>query len=335
MFLKKCVPFQMQIKTSIALIVHRTAQKEFFHLSFRTMNQVAHRIHHKVVHLAVAVHVQAVIRLEQVMSSFAGSTILITGGSSGIGFALAELLVKRDANVWLLARRQEKLDEAVVQLSKIKKNNEQVILPIQADVSDYKQLSTTLNNVISEYSAPDILINSAGIAYPGEFLNMDPDVFASVININYLGTVYTSKVIAPFMVERGSGYIVNISSLAGVVPIYGYSAYGPSKYAVNAFSEILRTELSPYNIHVAVVYPPDTDTPQLAFENTIKPDITKKITAGGGLLSATQVARVILKGIRMNSEQIAPGFEGKVMRIFPKFIGKVLHILASKQAKNK
>jgi 3-dehydrosphinganine reductase len=266
------------------------------------------------------------------MKTFTNRNVLITGGSSGIGFALAEKLVAAGANVWILARREKMLEDAITQLQKNKIFEDQKIGKIQADVSNFLNLKSALEKVIVENGAPDLLINSAGIAHPGEFLEMDPDVYASVISINYLGTVYATKIIAPYMVKNKSGHIVNISSLAGVVPIYGYSAYAPSKYAINAFSSILKTELTPYHIRVSVVYPPDTDTPQLEFENTIKPTITKEITQGGGLLSAAQVADVIFKGIQKEKFTIIPGFEGKILKAFSPIVGKVLHSFAVSKA---
>lgn len=267
------------------------------------------------------------------MKEFNNKNVLITGGSSGIGLALAEKLVAGGANVWILARREKLLDEAVAQLEKVKVSKTQKIGKIKADVANFSDLKSAIEMVFTDKFAPDLLINSAGLVHPGEFLEIEADAFAADINVDYLGTVYTTKVIAPFMVKNKSGYIVNISSLAGVVPIYGYSAYAPAKYAVRAFSEILKTELAPYNIHVSVVYPPDTDTPQLEFDNAHKPNVTKEITQGGGLLSAPAVADCIIQGIRKNKFTIIPGFEGKLLKAFSPIVGKVLHIFALNKVK--
>lgn len=267
------------------------------------------------------------------MKDFKGKNVLITGGSSGIGLALAEKFISFSANVWIMARTEKRLDSALQLLESKKVAENQNIVKIQADVSNFQNLKKILEKVISVNGIPDLLINSAGIAYPGEFLKMDPAVFNDVISINYLGTVYTTKIVAPFMVQNKSGYIVNISSLAGVVPIYGYSAYAPSKYAINAFSKIIKTELTPYNIKISVVYPPDTDTPQLEFENSIKPAITKAITQGGGLLSASSVADVIIKGITKEKFTIIPGLEGKLLKAFSPLVGNILHLFALQKAK--
>lgn len=192
--------------------------------------------------------------------NYQNKNVLISGGSSGIGFALARQFLRRGANICLLARRQNLLKQAQQDLSKEKIKDTQKISIISADVSDYSNLEKSLKDFKGNF---DILINSAGIAYPGEFAELSPKVFADVMNINYLGTVYLSKLILPGMIAQSSGHIVNISSLAALIGIYGYTAYAPSKYAVRGFSRCLRSEVKAYGIDVSVVFPPDTDTPQL------------------------------------------------------------------------
>ncbi len=267
------------------------------------------------------------------MKTFENKNVLITGGSSGIGFALAKKLVAAGANVWILARREKLLDEAIAQLQTKRISDDQKIGKIKADVSKFPDLKLALDKVFSDQYSPDLLINSAGVVHPGEFLEMKPEDFALDIAIDYLGTVYTTKIIAPLMVKNRSGHIVNISSLAGLVPIYGYSAYSPAKSAINIFSSILKTELTPYHINVSVVYPSDTDTPQLEFDNAHKPAITKEISKGGGLLTADQVADTILKGILKKKFSIVPSLLAKILKPLASIVGKVFHIFAISETK--
>ena len=128
----------------------------------------------------------------------------------------------------------------------------------------------------------DVLINSAGVVHPGEFTNLDLEKFHWMMNTNFFGTVNTIKLFLPLM--QSGAHIVNISSMAGILGVYGYTAYGASKFAVRGFSDALRSELKMQGIHLSIVFPPDTDTPQLSYENQFKPEITKEIGGTAGSL---------------------------------------------------
>jgi 3-dehydrosphinganine reductase len=143
------------------------------------------------------------------------------------------------------------------------------------------------------------------------------------MNINYLGTVHTVLAFKPLM--REGSFIVNISSMAGLIGVYGYSAYCGSKFAVRGFSDVIRSELKLKKIHVSIVYPPDTDTPQLAYENKIKPPITKKIAGSANILSATRVAEEIIRGIERKKYLIIPGFESKLIYHLSNFLGPLFY----------
>jgi 3-dehydrosphinganine reductase len=127
--------------------------------------------------------------------------------------------------------------------------------------------------------------------------------------INYFGALYGIKAALPAMVERGKGNVVLISSGAALIGLYGYTPYSPSKFALRGLAESLRGELKPLGIRVSVVYPPDTDTPQLKAENLTKPEVTKRITASAQTVSAEFVANAILQGVQRRSFLIAPGLE--------------------------
>lgn len=258
--------------------------------------------------------------------------ILISGGSSGIGYALAEQMLKKGANICLLARRKELLKQAQDSLNSSKVIENQKITTISADVSDYSDLEKSLKKIREPF---DVLVNSAGIAYPGEFFDLSPDIFAKVMKINYLGTVYLSKLVLPGMIAQKSGYIVNIASLAALIGIYGYTAYAPSKYAVRGFSRCLRSEVKAHGIDVSVVFPPDTDTPQLEFEHSIIPDITRKINSGAGVMSAEKVAEVILRGMDRKRFSIYPGMEGKLLCALAPIVGRFFYHQAVREHRKK
>ena len=246
------------------------------------------------------------------MKSFKNKSVLITGGSSGIGFALAKELVSEGSHVWILARDQERLDSALANLKSLKIDDSQKLGTIKLDVTDPTEVSLLLKAWTMQNGAPDLLINSAGVAHPGYFQELDLDIFHWMMDVNYFGTVNIIKAVIPDMISRGSGYIVNLSSQAGFIGLFGYTAYGASKYAVRGFSDALRAEMKPLGINLSIVFPPDTDTPQLAYEKQFKPFETEVIAGSSNTMPAEKVAHIILSGVKRNKYMIIPGIEGKL-----------------------
>jgi 3-dehydrosphinganine reductase len=244
--------------------------------------------------------------------------ILITGGSSGIGLAVAQILTANGAHVWLLARQEKKLQSA---LDSLRCSDGQRCGTISADVSDWDQITAAVAQVEQEVGLPDVVINSAGVVHPGYFQELDLDVFKWMMNVNYYGTVYVCKAVAPGMIARGSGHIVNISSMAGLIGAYGYTAYGASKFAVTGFTDALRSEMKPVGIQVSIVFPPDTDTPQLEYENQYKPPETKAISGNAGIKSAEEVADEIVNQVERGRYVIMTGFESKFWYWVSRFLG--------------
>ena len=251
---------------------------------------------------------------------------LITGGSSGIGLASAKLLAQQGCHVWLAARREELLKSAVSQLEALRISPDQIFGFTQADLSNTEQAHKVSSQVTLAVGMPDLLINSAGIVEPGRFTELSLDDFQRQMDVNFYATLYMVKAALPGMLERGDGCIVNIASMASVVGLFGYTAYSASKFAVRGFSEALRSELKPHGIHVMLVYPPDTDTPQLAYDNLHKPFETKVISGTAKVMSADMVAGEILAGIKRRRMTVIPGFDTRLLnrlvgllgdRIFP------------------
>jgi 3-dehydrosphinganine reductase len=240
-------------------------------------------------------------------------TALITGGSRGIGLALARKLAGLGADVWILARDLKQLQAAKGLIENVRAFPDQKIGILKADVSSLEEIQTVMEKFLKEAGTPDLLINSAGVVQPGHFEKLALSDFKWMMDINYLGLVYVTRLVIPGMMQRKSGRVVNISSLAGIVPLYGYSGYTASKFAVRGFSDVLRVEMKPYNIGVSVVFPPDTDTEQLQYDKQHKPEVTRILTESAGVMSAEAVADAILKGIRKNHFLILPGLEGKIL----------------------
>ena len=244
---------------------------------------------------------------------FTGKLALITGGSSGIGYALANQLVEAGGSVILLARSQEKLDEAKTSLSSQLSQPDQLVHAIPADVTDVESLSMAIEDMAKTIGIPDFIFNCAGVALPGYIEQLKLEVFKWTMDIDYHGTVNVIKLLLPHLLQRGSGHIINFSSMAGVIGTFGYSAYSGAKFAVRGFSDVIRSELKPKNIRVSIVYPPDTDTPQLAFENQFKPYETRELAGSDKPISAAAVARETLKSVSRGKYAIVPGAEAKLL----------------------
>ena len=258
-----------------------------------------------------------------------GKLALITGGSSGIGFALADNLVRQGNDVILVARRKELLDKSVTELRTKLQTPGQKVEGIQADVADWEQVEALAMEVTNGGAIPDLLINCAGVVQPGYVQDLDVERFHWMMDINYYGTVHVVKAFLPEMMKRKSGYLINISSAAGYYGVFGYTGYSASKFAVRGFSDTLRWEMAPHKIGVSLVYPADTDTPQLAYDNKHKPIETKTITENGGTMTADEVAKEIIKAATRGKYLIVPGIQNKVLYFFSNhFGGKVLDWLA-------
>jgi 3-dehydrosphinganine reductase len=238
--------------------------------------------------------------------TFQNQVILITGGSSGIGLATARAFAHDGAHVWLLARNTALLGQALEEVKAACKGPGQNCGFVSADVADPDQVNRAVGEVVSQAGLPDIVVNCAGVTHPGYFEELDLSIFHEMMDVNYFGALHVIQAVVPGMIQRRSGYLVNISSGVALLPTFGYTAYAASKYALRGLSDVLRVELKRYNIRVSVVYPPDTDTPQLAWEAQYKPPETHDVY-GGVVVSADYVARATLDGIRRNHYSITPG----------------------------
>lgn len=264
--------------------------------------------------------------------NFSNKNIIVTGGSSGIGLALVKELIDLGANIWIIARNEEKILDVIHQINV----ENQRINYFLADVQNFSEIKMLADELSQKNINIDGLINSAGVAEPGEFGTMELEKYRWQMDVNYFGTVHCVMAFLPLMAS--GSFIVNISSMAGVIGLYGYTAYGASKFAVRGFSDVLRSELKPKNIHVTIVFPPDTDTPQLASENKFKPEITKNISGSATtVLSAQKVSHEIIIGIKNRNYVVIPGAESKVLYHLSNLLGpltyKIMDLMVSRAMK--
>ena len=244
-------------------------------------------------------------------SFFSNKTVLVTGGSSGIGLAFARHVIKLGATAVLVARRASVLEEARAALLAETSVPAARVEILALDVSAEDDVTRELTALMARLPI-DILVNNAGVVLPGRFLDLPPAEFRRMMDINYFGAVHMCRTILPQMIARGRGHVLNVSSLAGVIGIYGYTPYAASKFALSGFSQALRAEMWPHGVRVSVCLPPDTDTPQLAFENQHKPAETRAIAGAVKTLSADQVAAAMARGLERNDYEIYPDIASRV-----------------------
>ena len=185
------------------------------------------------------------------MSYWTDKIVMVTGASSGIGRGLALEIASRGARVGLLARRQSLLDEIVAEI----KGQGGTATAVVADVRDEREIEEAADRVRAELGPIDVLIANAGIGTAKDAAKLRPEEVAEVININVLGAVNSVAAVLPQMVERRSGRIVAIASLAGYRGLAKSAAYCASKAAMSSFFESLRIDLRQTGVGVTVIYP--------------------------------------------------------------------------------
>lgn len=258
---------------------------------------------------------------------FKNKSALLCGASEGIGFATAKEIVKLGGSVCINARRQEKLDKAKADLKSLKTDDSQFIEAISCDATDIDTLKPLIEDFIEDHGVPDYLINVVGTALPNYIENYKFEDFKKHMDINYYGQLVPTLILLPYFMERKSGHIAFVASIAAFIGLIGYTAYTPTKAAIVGLAETLRNELSPYKIDISVIFPPDTETATFERENKLKPDECKIISERGGLLQPEEIAEPFIEGILDKDFHITPGEAGWmfwVKRHFPNLVFNIL-----------
>ena len=240
-----------------------------------------------------------------------GAKAIVTGGSSGIGLATAELLASKGADVGLVARDADRLAKAARTVMKARRSESQRVWTATCDVTDFEAVWQTFDRFETEIGECDVLVNSAGIFLPAYFETMPMEWFSEHLDIDVLGIIYSCRAVVPRMSARGRGHIVNVSSMAGFMGFFGYTAYSTAKYAVMGFSESLRAEMKPLGIGVTVVCPPDVDTPGLAVERSLRPAELEQVLGSHPPIQPSVVAAALVRGVERNKYLVIPGFTNK------------------------
>ncbi|MDP3467945.1 MAG: 3-ketoacyl-ACP reductase [Daejeonella sp.] len=185
------------------------------------------------------------------MESLKGKNAIITGAGKGIGRAIASALAAEGVNLGLISRTVKDLQELKEEL---KKYPVKISIAV-ADVADIETVNAAVKSIQNELGSIDILINNAGIAKFGKFLDLQPSEWEDQIRVNLFGVYYVTRAVLPQMIERQTGDIVNISSTAGLKGSPMTSAYSASKFAVMGLSDSLMQEVRKHNIRVTALNP--------------------------------------------------------------------------------
>ncbi|WP_264565210.1 3-ketoacyl-ACP reductase [Flavobacterium sp. N3904] len=223
------------------------------------------------------------------MNDLKNKNALVTGAGKGIGKAIAIALAKEGVNVILIARTQSEINEVAKEINLLGVKS----LAITADVASIDSVNNAVEKALAEFKTIDILINNAGIAAFGTFLELEPAAWEHIIQVNLMGTYYVTRAVLPNMIERQTGDIINISSTAGLNGNALTSAYSASKFAVLGLTDSLMQEMRKHNIRVTALTP-----------STVATDMAKELKLTDGnpekVMQAEDIAELIIAQLKLN-----------------------------------
>lgn len=223
------------------------------------------------------------------MSRLSGRVIAITGASSGIGRGTAVALAREGAAVVASARRRDRLDDLVREISTA--GGRAIAVP--GDVTVEGDMRALVTRALEAYGRLDVMICNAGIGYHGTLDDTPSDVMRRLVDVNLIGTMYAASAALPVFRRQGRGHIIAISSIAGRRGIGGMSLYSATKAAQIGFIEGLRAEFAGTDLHASVVYP--VQTTETEFREAIHRDYGRETTGHGPRQSVAAVAQAIVR----------------------------------------
>jgi short-subunit dehydrogenase len=255
----------------------------------------------------------------------ADKVVLITGGSSGIGKALAFEIGKKGAKVAITGRDSAKLQQTAAEL----KASNIDALAIIADVSKYEDCQAMAAEVVKFFGKLDVLINNAGVSMRAGINDLDPEVIKQVMDINFMGTVYATKACLLHLL-KAKGCVAGISSIAGLQALPKRSGYSASKSAMQAFLNSLRLEHTEDGLKVLLVYPGFTSSNiRKTALNASGNQQGESPMDEGKMMSAEQAATIIVKAIEKERRSVVMTFQGKftalVSRLFPALMDRLVY----------
>ena len=249
---------------------------------------------------------------------FHSLSIVITGGSTGLGFAIADALAPQGARLTLISRQTENLDRAVREL---RRRHAGADIEVQAvDVGDPVAIAQAIEDIARRLGGIDMLFNNAGVMREGRFETLADADFQAVMRTNFFGAVHVTRAALPHLRAAG-GRLINIASLAGLTGTFGFSAYGAAKHALVGFTECLHYELPPQGVTVHLVCPAEFDTPMVAALDCYRTPENRRHTLAIPRTPLEIVVADTLRGIRRGRYFIVPGRRARLavlaLRLFP------------------
>ncbi|KAK7059616.1 3-ketodihydrosphingosine reductase TSC10 [Favolaschia claudopus] len=236
-----------------------------------------------------------------------GQHIYVTGGSTGLGLSLAILLVERGAHVSIVARNQNKLDDALKELEKHRQHPNQKIAVRSFSLDTAGESAAALDAVCEPHDgrAPDAVFACAGSSKPKFFVEMSAEELQKGMTNGYWVQAWTAMAAAKKMVrDRTKGKIILVSSTLGYMSFIGWASYSPAKHALRGLADTLQSELMLYDIDVHIFFPPTMYTPGYEEENKTKPKITRDIESTDDGVTAEAAAVALFEGVRAGHAHI-------------------------------
>lgn len=258
---------------------------------------------------------------------FKDKTVIITGGSEGVGAATARAFASAGANLLLVARNKRKLEAIAEELS----NRTRVEIFVM-DVSDADACANLFKKAQFEFGNVHVLVNNAGYHKRGRLETIDTEDLGQMIDINLKAPIILCRLVVPYIRESGGGAIINVGSLAGRTPVPGMAAYSASKFGLRAFTFALADELADENIKLAVVSPGPIDTGFIMdnLDRAIDLNFSQPIS------TANEVANEILKlcsnSKRERSMPPISGLLATLTYLFP-WIGRLVRPLLERKGR--
>ncbi len=253
------------------------------------------------------------------MFLFQNKRIIVTGGSAGIGRALAEALAREGARLALFARGEARLQDTVAAIRDAGGDAEAYV----CDVNDARSVADTMDAAVAALGGLDGVVANSGFCRPGYFHEIPVEALGAMVQTNLCGTIHTLHAAVPRLIQNPESFAVITSSPAGNAAIYGFNVYGATKAALNHLAHGLRAEYRDRGLQVLTLLPPDTDTPGYQEELNFYPQETRAILQSGQVHRAEAVAAACLDAIRRGRTQVTVGAETKLLLPLVRYLPQI------------